>query len=838
MNNGSCPMKWSSAVAACIALLGPSATARAPAAAPQAVTSFKAGVELVRLDVRVTDDEGRPVRDIKQDEVEIVENGEKRPVVFFQHVAEPAESFADIASHTVASEVSTNQGAARGHLYVLVFDQQHLTPGSEQRVRQAAQTFVGTRLRPGDRVALYAVPGPGPQIGFTSDARRLAAELVKVRGMAQPQVFGALGPMSVQEAFQIVRGDEQTLRRVTDRMQALVGASDAQQRSDPAGLGTAATPLADLVKDDALKIADIADGETRRVLAMMADILRPMRAIEGRKSVVFISEGFYGDRLSREIEDVAAAAAESYSVIDALDMNRREADITADEPGGADQASAIQDRLAPLGGLAAETDGRLLVDAAHRTDQIFTALADESQDYYLVGFVPGAATARDRGSYRRVTVGVRRGHTRVSTRTGFTLADHDVKLTRRQAIDRAFTAPYPLQALPIQFTTYQLRGSSSGMQRVIVSLAADLPIASSTVSAPADVAFVVRAATDGHVAASGTDIVPLPQRQRDTASSGTGAYHVQFELPAGEYLMRVVVREPGGLVGSADRRFEVRALDGPSIESGDLVLSSTRGDLPVRPAAYVGDGLSGMLELYGRTSEQLDAPHVTVDLVPLGETTAVVSGAAELDPVRIVSNGVARAARVALPLDGIAPGTYLARARAMVGPDTVAQVVREVDIRQGRRPADDADGPQAEAFDPHEIVNGTLVREYSASIARHPSDAAAYAGRGIERFGAADYPAAIAAFQSSLDAPGANAVSAFLLGWAYHAAGDDRQAISAWRRAVYMDPAIIPAQLALADLYVRLSQPALAVQALRAGLKAVPQSTELLERLSSLESRR
>jgi hypothetical protein len=47
----------------------------------------------------------------------------------------------------------------------------------------------------------------------------------------------------------------------------------------------------------------------------------------------------------------------------------------------------------------------------------------------------------------------------------------------------------------------------------------------------------------------------------------------------------------------------------------------------------------------------------------------------------------------------------------------------------------------------------------------------------------------------------------------------------------------VSAHLALADLYVQLSQPALAVQALRAGLAAMPRSPELLDRLNRLERR-
>ena len=82
-----------------------------------------------------------------------------------------------------------------------------------------------------------------------------------------------------------------------------------------------------------------------------------------------------------------------------------------------------------------------------------------------------------------------------------------------------------------------------------------------------------------------------------------------------------------------------------------------------------------------------------------------------------------------------------------------------------------------------------------------------------------------------------NAAAAFLLGWAFHGAGQDREAVSAWRRAVYNDPSFVPAHLALADLYVLLDQRALAVQALRAGLAALPQSPELLERLARLERR-
>lgn len=813
----------------------PVAVVALAAQAPQPAPSFTAGVELARLDVRVTDANRRPIPDLKQNEVEVVEDGHVRPVVLFQHIAMPDAPPDEVATRTVSSEVSTNQGAARGHLYVLVFDQIHITPGNEQRARQAAERFLKTRVRPGDRVALYTLPGPGPEIGFTADAIHAAGELIKVRGMAESQMQSALGSMTMQEAFAIIRGDQLVLQRVTDRDQLQAG-SDVTRAGSATTLQTGATSLSQAVQQDAERLANQADTDSRRMLAMFSDLLRPMAAIEGRKTILFLSEGFYGDRLPRDIEQVAAAAAQSYSVIEAIDLNRRDLDARADTPTGGDRFTAIQDHLAPLGSLAAETSGTLINDASDRMDDVFDQIGEEAQDYYLVGFTPADTGSTTR--YHHVTVRVSRPGARVSTRTGFAVADPKTKLTRREAIDSAFTAPFAQQALAIQYTTYVLAGSASGAQRVFLSLSSELPLASATEKRPADIVFVVRALGDGHVAASGTDTIALPSTAAPGSTMGAGSYHVQFELPPGDYLMRAVVRAPDGLVGSADRKFTVRALDGPALTSGDLVLGGARGELPVRPTAYTGDGLSGALEIYGRTADQVENARVAVDLVPLGEAAALVSGFADLQPVRPTSEGVAREARLSLPLTGIAPGRYIVRATTKDGSETAAQVVREVDVLAGRRPAVAAAPVATEAaLDPRELVNGALAHEYLDRLANTPEQAGARSA--LDRLGARDYTAAITGLNSVLTAEDGHqrwsaAATAFYLGWAYHLAGQDRDAISTWRRAAYLDPTIVPVHLALADLYVELSQPALAVQVLRAGLTALPQSPELRDRLSRL----
>jgi tetratricopeptide (TPR) repeat protein len=180
-------------------------------------------------------------------------------------------------------------------------------------------------------------------------------------------------------------------------------------------------------------------------------------------------------------------------------------------------------------------------------------------------------------------------------------------------------------------------------------------------------------------------------------------------------------------------------------------------------------------------------------------------------------------------------------ARTPLSQDQPPASTTSADGRDGARPSTVEAAPSNRAFDPLAIVNGAWALEYAMIVQGGSSPGAAEAQVGLDRLAAADYLSAIAAFQASLADPaqkGLEASTAFLLGWAYHGTGDDRQAITAWRRAASADPGMVAIHVALADAYVRLSQPALAIQALRAGLAARPGSPELLDRLARLEQQR
>jgi VWFA-related protein len=809
---------------------------------------FRSGADLVRFDVRVTDGSGRPIRDLRPEEIEIVEDGAPRPIILFQHIDEPAGAYADAALRSVSAEVSSNRGAPRGHLYLLVFDQAHIAAGNEQIARRAAEAFIKARVRPSDRIAIVGIPGPGPQINFTSDRTRAIAELQKVRGSLERIVSTPGGTFSVHEAYEAASGNDAVITGIMMRqaadISADVGTSPAGEAApvDRARNRAPEDPavIRRVIQENARNVVTHADADARDSLQRLADVIAQYSIIEGRKTVVLFSEGFHQRNVGRELETVEAAAAESYAVFYAFDLNRRQNNVDQAMVTPASEASEIQARTEPLGSLAAETDGALIIDAASHLDTALARIADQAQDYYLVGFTPSAAALSKRGEYRRVSVRVKRPGARVNARTGYAAPKSNVPMDRRRTIDAALAAPFAQQALRVDYTTYVLRSDNAGRARVLLSLEADLPVRDATHES-ADVVFLVRDMRDGRVVASGTDTMRLPSAAAGTSATGIGSYRVHFEIPPGSYMMRTVVREPGGLLGSADRKLDVRGLSGPDVTVSDVILGSVTGSLPVRARAYAQDGLTGLLEAYGRSAEQLQSLTVTATIVPLdsigtlNDDQPVATVRASLTDTMSAGTGVIRRATFAMPLTDVAPGAYQARVKVIAGAETVADLTRELEIVAGTRPLP----PPAEepTFHPQAVLDGDFVRAARTALRASTAPAAVRATKGFELFAQGDYGSAAAALADALKLDQTNAATAFVLGWAYEEAGRRREAIGAWRAAATIDPTMLPAHLALADGYMRMSERGLAEQAVRAGLTAMPGSPELQAKLAQIQGK-
>lgn len=803
----------------------------------QAPVIFTSEANVARIDVRITDKSGKPITDLRQDEVQVLEGGVGRPVLMVQRIAEAGRTYAESAQRTVAAEISTNQGAPRGQLYVLLFDQEHITAGAEQKVRLAAERFLKDTVHAEDRVAIYGVPAPGPALTFTNNRATAVEQLQHIRGGLERLTTGAVGEMSTMEAYEVLRGNESVMTRFlitsddtsTSRASAIADMAKRQ--------GLSLDEQRRLIRDNAQSIVTKFDGNARRFLQIAAEVLHTLRNVDGRKTILLFSEGFYGDNVTSETRSLAAAAAEVYGVIYAMDLNSRFDSLGA-ESSGTDIASEITSRTATVGSLAAETSGALIPDAISHLDSALGQLGTPNNDYYVVGFEPSHDALDDRNGYRKVEIRVTRPNAVVQTRTGYAAgldrrADNALPSLRRLAIDSALAAPFGHQGLKVEYTTYQSH-EASGSERVVLSLEAELPVLATgnPNSSSADVVFVVRDARTGRVAASGSDQIALPSAPMRGRSIGVAPWRVQFTLAPGDYLMRCIVREPGGLMGSADRQFIVRALGGPSVAPSDLVLGRPSPELPVRATAYTAEPLPGAVRVYGRTSSQLDAVTARLELLPVGGASAVIGVSGVATDIRESEGQALKDFVFDVPLSNVPAGEYVARVELRTGTEPLAELRRQVTVILGAAPAPAKAAPVEASAAADGSIAITLVTNADQPTA---SAAVRQAASGVSLLKAGKYAEAVAALRAAFDQDQTNAPISFVLGWSLRGTGANVDAVSAFRNAATIAPAMIPAHLALADTYLLLQQPALAIQALETGLTAVPNSIELKRMLETIK---
>jgi hypothetical protein len=311
---------------------------------------------------------------------------------------------------------------------------------------------------------------------------------------------------------------------------------------------------------------------------------------------------------------------------------------------------------------------------------------------------------------------------------------------------------------------------------------------------------------------------------------------VQFALTPGDYLMRAIVREPGGLLGSADRQFTVRALGGPDVAASDLVLGRPTPLLPVRATAYTAEPLPAAVRVYGRSAAQLEKLTARLELIPVGGTTAVVGVSGVATDGRDVDGQELRDLVFDVPLANVPAGDYVARAEVRANGELVSELRRQVSVIVGANP-----NPLPTVVPPAPVAasaaaDGAIATLLLAESAKSTDPAVRRAAEGVTQLKAGRYADAATSLGAALDAgKGTSAPIAFLLGWAHRGTGNLVNAVSAFRNAAVLDPAMIPAHLALAETYMELKQPALAVQALEAGLASQPGATELKKMLETIK---
>lgn len=391
---------------------------------PPQQPTFRSATELVEVDVRVVDKDGRFVTTLTADDFVLAEDGVPQPIDVVYLVTGGAAALVPRRSVAAAAPAPAIAHAPLSrHTWIFVFDTPHLSPAGLKRTRDAVRNFMKERFRDGD---LGGIVGDRGMVNgrLTSDRD----ELERAAG----SISTATGRRQI--AFELrewprVRDELEALQIARDEGEALQTAVMRACNDEPALCRNVDT----LLMEKARRIATEIRTSTLHTMSTLTALTRGLARIPGPKNIVLLSEGFISEQMESHVQTVVGhagvAGARVYS-IDARGLAR----------GGV--AEIMDARLAdsPIGALGSgrdmHTDGTnaLAIDTggfAIRNENNFGRALDlidrDSGTYYVLGYRP-ASVAYD-GKFHRIDVRVNQPGLKVRARRGY-LALEPARLLR------------------------------------------------------------------------------------------------------------------------------------------------------------------------------------------------------------------------------------------------------------------------------------------------------------------------------------------------------------------------------------------------------------------------
>ena len=386
---------------------------------------FRAGVELIYVNVVVRDGSGNIVRNLKREDFTLVEDDKTQAITAFDFeevsseaivaaVPEPVQPILQaeaVAKPAAAAPEGPPPAAVKPEtidlknrrLIVLLFDSSSMQPEELERAIGSGYDYISKRLTPADLVAIAAV-GSTLQIiqDFTADREVLSAAL--------------------------------------DRFSA----------GDTVGFQEGTTPTGEETEADGF-VADDSEFNifnTDRRLAAIEQLSDTLAPIQQKKSIVYFSSGMTQRGEDNQVQLRAAIDRAVKANVSIYPVDTR--GLTAIVPGGAasqasgrggssmfsgrgvsrqfDSQAASQDTLVAL---ASDTGGKAFLDTNDFAG-VYTKVIADTSAYYLLGY-SSTNPARD-GRFRRIRVRVNKpGTARSSTATGITRTATSCTRARRIA---------------------------------------------------------------------------------------------------------------------------------------------------------------------------------------------------------------------------------------------------------------------------------------------------------------------------------------------------------------------------------------------------------------------
>jgi VWFA-related protein len=386
------------------------ACAGALSAQQQPPPVFRGGTDLVEVDVIVRDKTGAFVSDLSPDDFTVEEGGARQDIQQFYVRLTNATSLPPGAAPRA---IGPPADAPSRRVFVVIFDDQHLSPAGFKRTQAAAEMLFSKYFRAGD-VGGVVVRGRMANDRLTSDREELIAAVRK----AKPNLASN---SRLFDSRQWPRLSEiEAIRIVVNADTALL--TDVVQRACTEDVSACRFALM-AVQGKAQKIVAESRAESSRTLQTIAATLSGLARLDGRKTILLMSEGFLSEESWPIVQEAVSRAARANARMYALDgrgLDRPLRNIDDVEPlGTVDITGSLLEKMEfgadAMNSLAVDTGG-FVAKNLNAFDTAIDRIGDDAGNYYVLGYRP--TTAQD-GRFHSIKVSVKRDAVSVRARRGY-----------------------------------------------------------------------------------------------------------------------------------------------------------------------------------------------------------------------------------------------------------------------------------------------------------------------------------------------------------------------------------------------------------------------------------
>ncbi len=455
----------------------------------------KISTNLIQLDVVVTDKNGKLVTDLKPEDFEVSENGERQTITGATYFANQKTPPGNGNLNAASNQTMPTVGEVRRTVAIVV-DDAGMSAQSISFLKKQLAKFIVEQVQPNDLIAVIKTSGSvGVLQQFTIDKKKLLATVEDLR--YQPLTSGglsSLASMGITFSEQVAANNG-----IGELSQQAQGISEQKNNLES---------LAELNRNLTI---------TAGSLGVLNSVIAAMSSLPGRKSVLYASDGiaslFDVDSASnnnrsdprnsanllfadtgklreklRGITEVANRATIAIYTLDArgtLPINFS-ADtyiaggMTEHENGGRNNAALntasneIRASQQGLKFLSEETSGKAFINTNDLAKSLQETL-DSQNGYYIVAYQPDAATFdADKRRFNKLNVKVKRPGISATFRSGFfnvaETAGRKNGLTAENVFLQKLFSPYKYSDINLQMTAVFAADEQTATVRAFVGI--------------------------------------------------------------------------------------------------------------------------------------------------------------------------------------------------------------------------------------------------------------------------------------------------------------------------------------------------------------------------------